>query len=963
MAIIGGSTPTYQSFTEEMKDAAFNMCVGLFGIPVGTSFLTEISNYMTQTEGATIDSLYQVVLNSSVGSASSYYPSYLTDAQFAERLANNLLGTSGTIVTADAWTAGKDWALSALQGGMSRAAVAKMTVDAVAAVDATDASYGAARTMMDNKVTVAEYYTYTKGGSSTDIVVLADVLETVTNDAATVTAAQTSIDTGGTGSVTTGQTYTLTTNADEFSPNAAGSYQTTSYDDTFNAGSGRMGSDDSVDGGLGNDVLNVTISTAAAPIIKNIETINITTRGNASAFDFTDISGYTTLNVSGTQSGTLGGFSANPTVTLTNGFGNNIAVALADASGTADAVTFVSNGASAFTLNVTGIETVNLVASGGLTLGNTGNASQIGLGSANLNISGDGDVTLYFGTAGGVDASITGLSAINATALAGNLSVTMPVSNKVTINAGTGNDSFNLGSGLDTLDVINGGAGTDAVNARIDAGLSTVRPTLTDVETLSFDGFSTAATVDLRNATALTTLNFKGTAAATITQLSKSVTQINLQSAAAAPNVDVTYATNSVSDVTLFIGAGGTAAAGVTVGDVDFQSNSGSLVIDSSGISANVIDDLSANEVAGLTINVGKSLGLGDIGADAADSFAINAAGDFSAQSASLLSASTVNVSATGTANVNIDSIVLGDGASTVTINTLGDFGLSALSLSTGATSVALNVNVTIGSGSTAYMNVLTTATISSALSAMNFTLAGSGNVDLAFSSAYTGVSVINIDALSLGGVLDLGASAVQTGLSFSVTLGNGGTGSIITLGQLADTVIGGSGADQIEGGAGNDQMMGGAGNDVFLYQGTAGTAASTTANSLSALGQHGVDVITDFSTADTLRFADLTAITLLTAVTGSVTSVGANTSLLSSWGLTAATAVSAGYAIAYQRGSDVVVQVLLASGSALTTGGTNYASGDFLEIVLQGETLNSATWTAATAAAGGVYLANIVVS
>lgn len=784
--------------------------------------------------------------------------------------------------------------------------------------------------------------------------------KTVTIDGATVTSY--TLDTsgsssgGGSSSGATGSTFLLTTDADEFSPYSTGIYKTTSNNDTFMAGAGRLGNNDYIDGGAGTDTVNITLASGAAPIIQNVEVVNLTMRGtpNNSGLDLLDVSRSATINVSGSGSGQITNLAANQSITVNGGFGNTIALSLEDSSGTADAVTIVANNASAFNFNITGIETLNLNASGGMTLGDTANATGIGLGSAGvINVSGAGNVTLYAGTAGNINTSWTDVSAINATALQGNLTVTLPIVNQIAINAGTGADTINLGSGLDTLDSIDGGAGTDTVRGII-VGASTVRPTLTNVEVLTLDSVTTGS-VDLRNATSLGSLNVVvSNASATFTNLDKALVAIDLKSGTNASDFSFAYA-NGPSDVTISLNSVGTATGGVTYGDITRSNNTGALTLNSiGGASGNTMSALTDNAAASLIVNAIQSLTMGDIAAGAAGTVTLSATGtaNLGIGSAAFGSASTLTIQATGTANVSATNIVVGDDLSSVNISAAGDVSIgdggagvgiaSGLVFSTATTAASVGVTVSIGSGSTAAITV-GNASATSAIDRLTFTLSGSGNVDLTIGTGGSGWSrgTAVVDGVALGGSLTLNASGVS-GMAFNVDLGGSkaASGSVISLGALADTVYGGASADTIEGGGGNDELAGRGGADVFVYL-----------SSSNATSVDGIDVITDFGTADTILFSDMLAgvttagFTAYTA--GSLTAAGT-----AFWD----TNGGATYAV-FQRGSDVVIQVALLS--AVTT--ADALNSALLEIVLQGETWNSAF--ALATAAGGFQLSNIVVS
>ena len=749
---------------------------------------------------------------------------------------------------------------------------------------------------------------------------------------------------------TTTTSFTLTTSADTINTTSTVSTtKTTSNADTIEAGAGRLGSDDSIDGGGGNDILNITLASGAAPIVRNVETVNISLRGAASALDFRDFSGVTKLNVYGSLSGQIGGLPATAAIYISSGFSNNVKLNLDSDSGTADAITIHGNSASAFTLDLSGIETLNLAAGSTVTLANTANATQLRLANVSaINVTGTANVTLFFGTAtAGAYASAANLSAINASALAGSLTLDIAETRSLKISGGTGNDAINVYTALDTLDTIDGGAGTDTVRAKIDNGLSTVRPTLTNVEVLQLDSFSTGATVDLRNSTALTTLTLNGaTASASITEMEDALTTINIRSGIAAVDVGLTYASGTALAVTVNLGATGTATGGLTIGDINVANNTGTVTLNSDGKSANTMSGLGVAAAGSVTINAGVALTIGNISAVAAGSLSIVASANVAIGTADLASASTITIQGTGTASVSATNLIVGDDFAGINISAGGNVSIAALTLTTAATAVAMSASVSIGSGSTAAIT-LANASAGSALDRFNLLLAGSGNVDFAVGSGLTawarGSAVI--DALSLGGSLDVAASAA-TGITFNVTLSttSGASGGTISLGSLADSVVGGASADVIEGGGGNDQLFGGAGSDVFVYISSAGSG-------VGAGAQDGTDVLGDFSTADTLYFNSFSGLG-----TANFTALNSSLTASNSAFFTSITSTASAVIAIFQRGSDVVVQVYLATGAAAAPTGLD----QYVEVILQGETLATA---ALATAANGFTLSNIVVS
>jgi Ca2+-binding RTX toxin-like protein len=281
---------------------------------------------------------------------------------------------------------------------------------------------------------------------------------------------------------------------------------------------------------------------------------------------------------------------------------------------------------------------------------------------------------------------------------------------------------------------------------------------------------------------------------------------------------------------------------------------------------------------------------------------------------------------------------------STLSDVTIGEFAQvtasGGLNFTTAATAVVGSVDITIGSGSTAVLGVLETAAADggSGIDKLTFTLAGSGNVNIVVSSGFDRGSAV-IDGIQLGGALTLNASAV-TGIAFNIDLGGSkaASGSVISLGAIADTVYGGASADTIEGGGGNDELAGRGGADTFVYL-----------SNEAAASVDGIDVITDMGTADVISLAAITGLNWITAISGGVDGFTAIAGAFS--------AKSAGDFAVFKRGSDVIVQVVLSSGT------TALSAGRALEIVLQGETLNT-SFTVNTGTDDAAHtLTNLVIS
>jgi len=385
--------------------------------------------------------------------------------------------------------------------------------------------------------------------------------------------------------------------------------------------------------------------------------------------------------------------------------------------------------------------------------------------------------------------------------------------------------------------------------------------------------------------------------------------------------------------------------------DITYAGNTGALTIASDGISSNVIGAVNAATVNTITVDVVKTLAMSAISAAGADSITI-AGTNFTADDIWAAGAGTISISGTGTAQVGVGEVHAGSGLSTVSLNAGagGDVTITTLSMGTGGTAAddSFALNISVGSGGTAGVGTIHLNSGSTAASYISVVANGLGNVNLGFDASTGLVSTASIDSRGLTeGRLVLNASA-NTATRFSVSLGNG-SGNNITLGGLADTVIGGATADVIEGGAGNDELAGMGGADIFVFNSKT-TAGATTAS------VDGIDVITDFSTADVILFKNLTAFT--TANFGS--GITGNSAIVQSATLTGVGVTSANFGLfgIFQRGSDVVIQVVLSTGASPVANSANIS-----EIILQGETLVTATSAISFSFDSGLRISNIVQS
>lgn len=291
-----------------------------------------------------------------------------------------------------------------------------------------------------------------------------------------------------------GVTSTLTTGIDNFS--VAGG-QATNGNDLFlavaNGGTVLDGTTfnngDTINGGAGKDVLRVVASanTTTTPNLTSVETIDGQVFGAATQLrvNLATSTGVEKLSLSN-GNGTMIGQNVANLVDLelnnTNG-GTLRANYNADTiAGLADVQNVSLNNTTNSTVTVAGVETVNIEARGA----NTGATLNAGAATT-INVSGSGSLALN-----AVGAAVT---TFDASANTGGVRTTFTAGGDVAATGGSGNDTFNFGTGLTTADVVNGGEGFDTVRVSnaiaVDISAATAAAAfngLTSIERVAFDG-------------------------------------------------------------------------------------------------------------------------------------------------------------------------------------------------------------------------------------------------------------------------------------------------------------------------------------------------------------------------------------------------------------------------------------------------------------------------------------------
>lgn len=410
----------------------------------------------------------------------SIYPNFLPHEQFATRLVNNVVGSSAT-------DAAKEQAVNdivgALGAGWTRGDVIFRVFNNLANKPEDDAEWGGTAKQLENRVKVAEYYTETLGGSSTDLATLQQVVANVT-DTTDVSSSE-KIEEAMGGATSTGQTFTLTKGVDDLKATTGNDTIIAAID--ANDESRTLNTGDVIDGGAGKDTLDLTIGANQNPTvtIKNVEVLEVRNAAAGGNVDMRNTDGAVKTIV---EKQSTNGFTADfiaaadvavsikdvTTANLVSDYNWN-AGALA---GAADAASLTLNNvvgtvAGRHTVQLQGgtatqgFETVNVKTEGAAS--NLANLVVTGSGATNtmtkLVVTGDQNLTIAntaFAATGG---------AIDASAFTGNLVVNAVNAVDVDFKGGKGNDTILFGATLLATDKIDGGDGTDTLGANAFADL------------------------------------------------------------------------------------------------------------------------------------------------------------------------------------------------------------------------------------------------------------------------------------------------------------------------------------------------------------------------------------------------------------------------------------------------------------------------------------------------------------
>jgi len=446
--------------------------------------------------------------------------------------------------------------------------------------------------------------------------------------------------------VSNGSTFTLTSGTD-----SGASFVGGANNDTFNANlineSGvsnvtTINNQDILDGGAGTDTLNATFDDNVSARISNIENF-LLSDSDGNTFNAINVTGVT--NIEYTASGgnaTISNLAAIPIFTLSNQAVNmDIDFVNSVVAGTSDAITLNVSGNTDGDVTIEGVETVNIVTSGGAsTLDINDTAATL----ATVNVSGTANLTLNDTTA--MEAEVT---TINAADLTGTLTIsTAMVAAVHTVTGGSGNDTVNLGVGFATTDTVDLGAGTDKLTVGEGEAVAITAATtrLSNIEIIDVsEALGNTTNVDLTNFTGATTLEMSAGLAGSSTLTVANGNTIDMEGNTAGnltiavggsgtsdvvnltfDNADVTTNVVATSVETLNITSAGAGATNTITGTTAINSLPGdqSIVIDGSSAftftAAVTADSIDASALTGIfTLDAGTAGASTITGGTAAD--------------------------------------------------------------------------------------------------------------------------------------------------------------------------------------------------------------------------------------------------------------------------------------------------------------------------------------------------------
>jgi hypothetical protein len=806
------------AITAQTRTELVQLVVSMLGEAPSTAMLTDLVT--KANAGSTTQELADSLATNTA--FTSQFPVWQTSTEFTTKVVNNMF-SGGTVTQAD-----KDAAIDYIAGAITAgtftktSAVVALTSYMASADGAANATYGSVSQAYQNKVEVAEYYTITKGLGNESAAERKAAIAGVTDAAASVTSSNEASD--AVANVVTAvpsTTLTLTTGVDALNGTAG--------NDTINAvvqANGLTGSTaspgDTVVGGAGTDTFNLSVAGDGGGAGYTLQAVNLNAVENVMVTNYDTNATNTTIDTS-LMSGVekVGLFSSSATgdtifsnmtaikeAQMSNGSADLTLTYIAGTTGTADTQNLAISATAAGTFNASGVETIAVTGSlAANTLTNIAGSSL-----TKITISGDQNFTMT---------GPNGTATIDASANTGKTSLVLAANGAAgsTVTLGAGDDTLDVGTTLNALDKIQGGAGIDTIKI---SAAGTINGGTTVVATSEFVQSGGFEIIDIASTADAATLNVKDIAGVTTAKLAANVGVFGVSGSNESIGDTVTFVFNGTSYTTDALVATATDALRDSI-----EETVALKISELTGITAvattNVVTVTNAAgtsevvELTGLTYtDAGSTLTVGGSGA-ATGSLATTGTTGYTNVTVSNITDQVIDVygadsvtgrltDSSGTSDamtINLKSM-LADRSVPQTIGTI-DIADSVETLNLNATGMKTQTT------SAAVAKTLTALTADAALTTLNIT--GSDKLNI---TGMTATKLATIDASAHTGDLSLPSSA---SLAQTITTGSGND-TIVMAGNL-------TAADVLDGGANTAGLTGTAGKDTLTATGNHGTSVA----------------------------------------------------------------------------------------------------------------------------------------
>lgn len=171
------------AISETLKTAINKLVVGMFDMAAG-GYYVDMEYFITN--GMPFEDL--AIGLGKTQTFLTLYPSYYTGRQFADAFLSNLIvGYSSS--SPGLFAGDRNWIEESYNAGAERGKIMLDVISALNGLSSSDSVYGKSKQALINKTDVASYYTMSLAGSSKDAANLRLMLDGVTHDASTVSAA------------------------------------------------------------------------------------------------------------------------------------------------------------------------------------------------------------------------------------------------------------------------------------------------------------------------------------------------------------------------------------------------------------------------------------------------------------------------------------------------------------------------------------------------------------------------------------------------------------------------------------------------------------------------------------------------------------------------------------------------------------------------------------------------------